>query len=277
MNQPAQQQEPPGRTGEMNPRPDHGEESYRGPGRLAGKAAVITGADSGVGRAVAIAFAWEGADVLIAYLGEHDNARETARWVEQAGRKAVLVPGDLAEAAHCRSVIDSAVAEFGRIDVLVSNAAQHRAVIATWVRAESIWRADCVGRSPAVRTLADVTGHVNAHSVTEAATPGHRLAALAAYLGLDWPWLRRRCADLGQHGCAGLARPRSRLLSTEAVDAALRFASMLGHDAAVLPRRHHRHGPEGRRVRRSRPGADRTPASAGGAGAGGHQCLCRGA
>ena len=82
MNQPAQQQEPPGRTGEMNPRPDHGEESYRGSGRLAGKAAVITGADSGIGRAVAIAFAREGADVLIAYLDEHDDAQETARWVE---------------------------------------------------------------------------------------------------------------------------------------------------------------------------------------------------
>ena len=74
MNQPAQQQEPPGRTGQMNPRPDHGEESYRGSGRLAGKAAVITGADSGIGRAVAIAFAREGADVLIAYLDEHDDA-----------------------------------------------------------------------------------------------------------------------------------------------------------------------------------------------------------
>ena len=124
MNQPAQQQEPPGRTGEMNPRPDHGEESYRGSGRLAGKAAVITGADSGIGRAVAIAFAREGADVLIAYLDEHDDAQETARWVERAGRKAVLVPGDLAEAAHCRAVIDAAVTEFGRVDVLVSNAAQ---------------------------------------------------------------------------------------------------------------------------------------------------------
>ena len=126
MNQPAQQQEPPGRTGEMNPRPDHGEESYRGSGRLAGKAAVITGADSGIGRAVAIAFAREGADVLISYLDEHDDARETARWVEQAGRKAVLVPGDLAGAADCRSVIGAAVAEFGRVDVLVSNAAQQR-------------------------------------------------------------------------------------------------------------------------------------------------------
>lgn len=124
MNQPAQQQRPPGRTEELSPRPDHGEESYRGSGRLAGKAAVITGADSGIGRAVAIAYAREGADVLIAYLNEHDDARETARWVERAGRKAVLVAGDLADPAHCRAVIDKAIAEFGRIDVLVSNAAQ---------------------------------------------------------------------------------------------------------------------------------------------------------
>ena len=83
-------------------------ESYQGSGRLAGKAAVITGADSGIGRAVAIAYAREGADVLIAYLDEHDDAADTARWVERAGRKAVLVPGDLAGAAHCRAVIDRA-------------------------------------------------------------------------------------------------------------------------------------------------------------------------
>jgi NAD(P)-dependent dehydrogenase (short-subunit alcohol dehydrogenase family) len=126
MNQPAQQQDQPGRTGPMNPKPDHGEESYRGSGRLAGKAAVITGGDSGIGRAVAIAFAREGADVLIAYLDEEDDAAETARWVEQAGRKAVLVPGDLADPEHCRSVIDAAVSAFGRIDVLVSNAAQQQ-------------------------------------------------------------------------------------------------------------------------------------------------------
>lgn len=126
MNQPAQQQEPPGRTGQMNPRPDHGEESYRGSGRLAGKATVITGADSGIGRAVAIAFAREGADVVVSYLDEHEDAEETRTWVEEAGRKAVLVPGDLADPAHCRAVIDRAVAEFGKIDVLVSNAAQQR-------------------------------------------------------------------------------------------------------------------------------------------------------
>jgi hypothetical protein len=126
MNQPAQRQDPPGRTGAMHPQPDHGEESYRGSGRLSGKAAVITGADSGIGRAVAIAFAREGADVLISYLDEHDDAEETRKWVEQAGRKAVLVAGDVADPAHCRSVIDRAAAEFGRLDVLVSNAAQQR-------------------------------------------------------------------------------------------------------------------------------------------------------
>lgn len=123
MSQPAQQQEPPGTESAMRPRPDHGEHSYRGSGRLAGKAAVITGADSGIGKAVAIAYAREGADVLISYLDEHEDAQDTARWVEEAGRKAVLVPGDLTDPAHCREVIDQAVAAFGRIDVLVSNAA----------------------------------------------------------------------------------------------------------------------------------------------------------
>ena len=123
MNQPRQQQEVPGSTTQMDPKPGHGEDSYHGCGRLEGKKAVVTGADSGIGRAVAIAFAREGADVLISYLEEHDDARETARWVEQAGRQAVLIPGDLADPAQCRQVVDRAVQEFGRIDVLVSNAA----------------------------------------------------------------------------------------------------------------------------------------------------------
>ncbi|BBE23100.1 oxidoreductase [Arthrobacter sp. MN05-02] len=123
MSQPAQQQEPPGTTDAMNPAPDHGEQSYRGTGRLLGKKAVITGGDSGIGRAVAIAYAREGADVLISYLDEDDDARETARWVEEAGRQAVLFPGDLADPATCRAVIDKAVEEFGKVDILVSNAA----------------------------------------------------------------------------------------------------------------------------------------------------------
>jgi NAD(P)-dependent dehydrogenase (short-subunit alcohol dehydrogenase family) len=121
--QPAQQQTPPGTTGEMTPRPDHGEESYRGSGRLDGKVAVITGADSGIGRAVAIAYAREGADVVISYLNEHKDAEETRSWVEKAGRKALVVAGDLSKAQACRDLIETTVKEFGRVDVLVSNAA----------------------------------------------------------------------------------------------------------------------------------------------------------
>jgi NAD(P)-dependent dehydrogenase (short-subunit alcohol dehydrogenase family) len=123
MNQLAQQQQPPGTQSEMRPKPDCGEESYVGSGRLAGKAAVITGGDSGIGRAVAIAYAREGADVLISYLEEDDDAQETARLVEDAGRKAVLVRGDISDARHCRDIVASAVEEFGRVDILVNNAA----------------------------------------------------------------------------------------------------------------------------------------------------------
>jgi NAD(P)-dependent dehydrogenase (short-subunit alcohol dehydrogenase family) len=122
-SQPAQQQTPPGVLGEMTPRPDHGEESYRGAGKLPGKVAVITGGDSGIGRAVAIAFAREGADVLISYLNEHDDAKDTAKYVEEAGRRCVLVPGDLTDRTHAHSIIPRAVEAFGRVDVLVNNAA----------------------------------------------------------------------------------------------------------------------------------------------------------
>jgi NAD(P)-dependent dehydrogenase (short-subunit alcohol dehydrogenase family) len=123
MSQPPQQQEPPGLQSQMDPRPDCGEESYQGHGRLADKVAVITGADSGIGRAVAIAYAREGADVLISYLDEHEDAEDTARYVQKAGRRAVLVDGDLTRPQHCRDIVAKAVAEFGRIDVLVNNAA----------------------------------------------------------------------------------------------------------------------------------------------------------
>ena len=121
---PEQQQQPPGSTEQMTPRPDHGEDSYRGSGRLVGKAAIITGGDSGIGRAVAIAYAREGADILISYLNEDEDARDTARWIEQAGRKAVLVPGDIGSAAHCRAIVARAVEAFGRVDILVNNAAE---------------------------------------------------------------------------------------------------------------------------------------------------------
>src|SRR3954451_22874065 len=123
MSQPRQQQNPPGVQAAMTPVPDCGEASYHGSGKLTGKAAVITGGDSGIGPAVAIAYAREGADVLISYLSEDDDARDTARFVEAEGRKAVLVRGDLSDPQHCRDVIATAVKEFGKVDILVNNAA----------------------------------------------------------------------------------------------------------------------------------------------------------
>ncbi|NUT08787.1 MAG: SDR family oxidoreductase [Hamadaea sp.] len=117
------QQRPPGTLTDMRTKPDHGEDSYRGSGRLTGKKAVITGGDSGIGRAVAIAFAREGADVLISYLSEDEDARDTARLVEEAGRQAVLVAGDLADRSQCEKVVATAVDAFGQVDVLVNNAA----------------------------------------------------------------------------------------------------------------------------------------------------------
>jgi len=121
---PDQTQPPPGRTAEMQPRPDHGETSYKGCGRLTDKVALITGGDSGIGRAVAIAFAREGADVAVGYLNEHEDAQETQRWIEAAGRRALLLPGDLADPAHCRALVEKTAETFGRLDVLVNNAAE---------------------------------------------------------------------------------------------------------------------------------------------------------
>lgn len=120
---PDQDQSVPGTETEMTPQADHGEKSYKGSGKLTGRKAVITGGDSGIGRAVAIAFAREGADLLIAYLNEHDDAKETAKYVEEAGRKAVLVPGDIQDEKHCQSIIQRAVDELGGLDILVNNAA----------------------------------------------------------------------------------------------------------------------------------------------------------
>ncbi|MGY3215078.1 SDR family oxidoreductase [Mucilaginibacter sp. HD30] len=121
--QPEQQQEVPGTIEEMIPEADHGEQSYTGSGKLTGKKAIITGGDSGIGRAVAIAFAREGADVLISYLDEDEDAQDTARYIIAAGRRAVLVGGDISEEGHCKQIIEKAVTEFGGIDILVNNAA----------------------------------------------------------------------------------------------------------------------------------------------------------
>lgn len=122
---PKQEQKPPGKEASMKPQADHGEKSYQGNGKLKGKKAVITGGDSGIGKAIAIAFAREGADVLISYLSDTEtvDAQDSAYYVKLAGQKAVLVKGDIRKEAHCKKIIDKAVKEFGRVDILVNNAA----------------------------------------------------------------------------------------------------------------------------------------------------------
>jgi len=156
---PSQKQPMPGLTSKMDPRPDHGEASYKGSGRLAGMKAVITGGDSGIGRAVAIAYAREGADVLIAYLNESEDAQEVKKLIEKEGRKLVLVPGDLCDPQHCRSIIQRAADELGGIDILVNNAAHQ----ATFKEIAEISDAEC-----------EMTFRTNIHAMfylTKAAVP----------------------------------------------------------------------------------------------------------
>jgi NAD(P)-dependent dehydrogenase (short-subunit alcohol dehydrogenase family) len=156
---PEQQQQPPGLTSKMKPLPDHGEQSYKGSGRLNGKRAVITGGDSGIGRAVAIAYAREGADILVSYLDEEEDANATKKLIEEAGRKAVLIPGDVQDSAHCRAVIEMAAAELGGIDILVNNAAHQASFKEIEDIADEEW---------------DLTFRVNIHAMfylTKAAVP----------------------------------------------------------------------------------------------------------
>lgn len=124
---PQPQIDPPGHEDEMKPKADHGEKTYKGSGKLEGKKTLITGGDSGIGRAVAIAYAREGADVAIAYLPEEEkDANETQKWIEQAGRKAILLSGDLSKESACKALVEATVRAFGQIDVLVLNAAYQR-------------------------------------------------------------------------------------------------------------------------------------------------------
>jgi NAD(P)-dependent dehydrogenase (short-subunit alcohol dehydrogenase family) len=118
----AQEQDLPGTEQKMRPKPDHGEKTYKGSDRLKGKVALITGGDSGIGRAIAIAYAREGADVIVSYLNEQEDADETAHWISEAGHRPVLLPGDIAEESHCVSLIERSFREWGRLDILVNNA-----------------------------------------------------------------------------------------------------------------------------------------------------------
>lgn len=119
----AKTQQPPGSDAELDPKADHGEQSYQGTGKLTDRVAIITGGDSGIGRAVAIAYAREGADIVVSYLDEHQDARETARWVREAGRRCLMIPGDIGSVRHCREIVNRTIDEFDRLDILVNNAA----------------------------------------------------------------------------------------------------------------------------------------------------------
>jgi len=147
---PEQQQDMPGSTAEMQPRPDHGEDSYKGSGRLSGKKTIITGGDSGIGRAVALAYAREGADVLVSYYNEHEDAEETRRLVEAAGRRCLLMPGDIKQPEHCRAIVERAMSEFHGIDVLVNNAAHQASFKSIEDITDEEW---------------DITFHTNVHAM----------------------------------------------------------------------------------------------------------------
>jgi NAD(P)-dependent dehydrogenase (short-subunit alcohol dehydrogenase family) len=181
----------------MDPKPDHGEESYRGAGRLTGKVAVITGGDSGIGRAVAIAFAREGADVVISYLSEHDDAKDTARYVEEAGRRCVLVAGDLADRAHAKSIIPKVIEEFGRVDVLVNNAGVRTAVPATRETPEQF------------RSVIDVNlngCYWMAQACGRVMQPGSSIINISSILGLTTGGLPQAAYSASKAGLGGLTR-----------------------------------------------------------------------
>ncbi|AGB45169.1 dehydrogenase of unknown specificity, short-chain alcohol dehydrogenase like protein [Mesorhizobium australicum WSM2073] len=187
---PKQQQHAPGQTNAMSPRPDHGEHSYEGSGKLEGKTAIITGGDSGIGRAVAIAFAREGADIVLSYLNEHDDARETADWVEKAGRRAVLVAGDVGDERHCVDIVETAMRQLGQVDILVNNAA-HQATLddIAELSAEELdqtFRTNIYSQfflsKAALRHMGNGASIINTASI-QAADPSPQLLAYAATKG----------------------------------------------------------------------------------------------
>ena len=186
----AQQQEAPGTTARLIPAPDHGEKSYQGHALFEGCAVVVTGGDSGIGRAVALAFAREGADVIVSYLNEHADARATASLVEEAGRRAVLIDGDIGREAQCEALISRTIEEFGRLDVLINNAAFQRTHSAledfTADEVEETFRTNIQSMfhlsKAAARHMAPGSAIVNTTSI-QADAPSPELLAYAATKG----------------------------------------------------------------------------------------------
>jgi NAD(P)-dependent dehydrogenase (short-subunit alcohol dehydrogenase family) len=212
---PEQKQPMPGSEEAMDPKPDYGEDSYKGSGKLKDKKAVITGGDSGIGRAVALAFAREGADVLISYYNEHEDAERTKRAVEDAGRKAILMLGDIKDSKHCRAIIDKAVKELGRIDILVNNAAHQASFKDVEEISDEEW---------------DVTFRTNIYAMfylTKAAVPHMKRAARSSTPRRSMPIRRARNFSL-------MRRPRG---PSRIIPAAWRSCSPKRASASIASRR----------------------------------------
>jgi NAD(P)-dependent dehydrogenase (short-subunit alcohol dehydrogenase family) len=191
----------------MDPRPDYGLETYKGLGRLEGKAALITGGDSGIGRAVSLAYAREGADVLISYYEADSDAEETCRAVQEAGRRCVAVKGDVGEEAHCRELVECVIGEFGRLDVLVNNAGYQMAYDSiTEIPGEEIervFRTNVVAMfhltKAALPHLKEGSAIVNSASI-QAFQPSPELLHYAATKGAIVTFTKGLAQELGEKG-----------------------------------------------------------------------------
>jgi len=204
---PEQEQEPVGSEAEMDPPPDYGVDSYKGTGRLEGKVALITGGDSGIGRAIALAYAREGADVLISYLDEHEDAKETVRVVEESGRRAVAVPGDIGSWDHCESLVQRAVDELGGLDILINNAAyqqSHDSILEIPMEeVEFVFRTNIIAMyalcKAAIPHMKEGSSIINTTSI-QATSPSPQLLHYAATKGAITNFTHALAKELGEKG-----------------------------------------------------------------------------